>query len=297
VSDDLSIPNPGYRGSRAGRYGTGRIRIHQGMDPDTRRLMMFAGALGAVLVVLISASALIGRHTGEVPVVSADPRPIREKPVNPGGMKIDGAENDVFSGRSDTSNARLAPAPESPNAQALRAEAVPTATQLTASPDAPDRAVAAAPVSASPTVAAPMAAAPAAVVPAAGGAGRTVVAPVAKPAAVASAPAKPTPTPVPAPVVAKPAVAEAAHPVQTGHTPTVQLAALGSEEAAHTEWTQLTKKMPELLGGKQPNYTRVERDGHSFWRLRTSGFADVAQARSFCDHVRAKGGGCSVADF
>ena len=121
MSDDLSIPNPGYRGNSAGRYGTGNTRVRQGMDPDTRRLMLFAGGLGAVLAVLIGASALIGRHSGEVPVVSADPRPIREKPANPGGMKIDGAENDVFSGGSDTSNAKLAPAPEAPNTMALRA--------------------------------------------------------------------------------------------------------------------------------------------------------------------------------
>src|ERR1700674_5784248 len=123
VSDDLSIPNSGYRASRAGRYGTGRFR--HGMDPHTRRLIMFAGALGAVLATLIGASALMGRQSGEVPVVSADTRPIREKPVNPGGMKIDGAENDVFSGGSDTSDARLAAASESPNAKALRTGAPP----------------------------------------------------------------------------------------------------------------------------------------------------------------------------
>jgi hypothetical protein len=77
----------------------------------------------------------------------------------------------------------------------------------------------------------------------------------------------------------------------------VQLAALTSEESARTEWAQLTKKMPDLMNGRQPNYTRIEREGHTFWRVRTAGFADMAQARSFCDHVRAKGAGCSVADF
>ena len=48
------------------------------MDPDTRRLVMFAGGLGAVLVALIGASSLMGRRSSEVPVVSrrhpADPR-------------------------------------------------------------------------------------------------------------------------------------------------------------------------------------------------------------------------------
>ena len=94
---------------------------------------------------------------------------------------------------------------------------------------------------------------------------------------------------------ARPQVAEAGHPAAGGHSPMIQLAALPSEEAARAEWTQLTKKMPDLLNGRQPNFSRIERDGHTYWRVRTAGFADVAQARGFCDRVRAKGGGCSVA--
>ena len=77
----------------------------------------------------------------------------------------------------------------------------------------------------------------------------------------------------------------------------VQLAALPTEDAARTEWQHLAKRMPDLLNGRQPSISRTERGGHTFWRVRTSGFADIAQARAFCDHVRAKGGGCSVADF
>jgi hypothetical protein len=250
------------------------------MDPDTRRLMLFAGGLGAVLAALIGASALTGRHAGEVPVVSADPRPIREKPANPGGMKIDGAENDVFSGGSDTSDAKLAPAPELPNTKALRTDAA----AAVADPPAPAALVAPAPAPVTrPAVTASAPAKPAA----------TAIAP-AKPAAAAGAPAGAPPKPA----AAKPqAAAEEAHPATAGHAPMVQLAALPSEERAHAEWTMLAKKMPELLNGKQPTYTRIERDGHTFWRVRTAGFADVAQARGFCDHVRAKGGGCSIADF
>jgi SPOR domain len=258
------------------------------MDPDTRRLMLFAGGLGAVLVVLIGASTLTGRHSGEVPVVSADPRPVREKPANPGGMKVDGAENDVFSGGSDTSNAKLAPAPESPNAMALRPQPSPAVAD-----DAQ------APVVQAPVVQAPSAS----VAP-----GPT---PLTKPAVTASAPTKAAVTAsvpakpaaaaasaLPKPAATKPqAVAEEAHPAAAGHSPMVQLAALPTEEAAHAEWALLTKKMPELLNGRQPSYARIERDGRSFWRLRTAGFADVTQARGFCDRVRAKGAGCSIADF
>jgi SPOR domain len=273
VSDDLSIPNPGYRGNRAGRYGTGQGRTSRGMDPDTRRLMMFAGGLGAVLIMLIGASTLISHRSGEVPVITADPRPIRVKPDNPGGMKIDGAENDVFSGGSDLADSKLAPPSENPDAKALRtAAAAPPPAAATPAPAAP-------PV-------------PAVVTPP----------PVPKPAVVASlppakpAPAKPQTAAVQPAVVQAPAVAEA-HPPASGHQTVVQLAALTSEDAAHNEWQQLSKRMPDLLNGRQPVFTRAERDGHTFWRVRTAGFADVAQARAFCDHVRAKGGGCSVADF
>jgi hypothetical protein len=55
--------------------------------------------------------------------------------------------------------------------------------------------------------------------------------------------------------------------------------------------------MPDLLVGHQPSFSRTERDGHTFWRVRATGFADVAQAKSFCDHVRAKGAACAVVDF
>jgi hypothetical protein len=266
VSDDLSIPNPGYRGNRAGRYGTGQGRVRQGMDPDTRRLVMFAGGLGAVLVALIGASSLIGRHAGEIPVVTADSRPIREKPLNPGGMKIDGAENDVFSGGSDTANSKLAAAAENPDTKALR---TPPATPPVVDTQAP------AAVSPAPAKQAAVAMAP----------------PVAKPGTqVAASAAKPIPAKAPpAPVDLRPAV--------PAHQPIVQLAALSSEEAARNEWQLLSKRMPDLLNGRHPNFSRTERDGHTFWRVRTAGFADVAQARTFCDHVRAKGGGCSVADF
>jgi hypothetical protein len=237
-----------------------------------RRLGLFAAGIAALLAILIGASYLTRHHTStEVPVVTADTRPIRVKPENPGGMKIDGAENDVFSGGADTANARLASAAETPDTKAFR----------TGAPSAP-------PIAPVPAAQAPVAQAPVA------------------PAPVAPAPVSPAPVAVAPPLPAKPAVVASvsspqdARPTAAAATPgkaMVQLAALGSEAAAHTEWQLLTKKLPDLLNGHQPTYSHTEHDGHTFWRLRTSGFADVAQARTFCEHVRAKGAGCSVADF
>lgn len=267
MSDDLSIPNPGYRSARAGRYGSGQRAGSGGMDPDMRRMALFAGGLGTLLVLLIGASALTSRHSGETPVVTADTRPIRVKPENPGGMKIDGAENDVFSAGADTGNAKLAPPAETPDTKAWRSAAAP-----------PARAAAEAP-------------APEALVPPPAVVTPPKAAVAAPPKAAAAAPAAarlpatpPAPTKLPV----------AAAPAPSGHAATVQLAALSSEDAARGEWQALTKRLPDLLGGRQPSYSRTEHDGHTFWRVRTSGFSDAAQARGFCEKVRAKGLGCSV---
>jgi hypothetical protein len=75
----------------------------------------------------------------------------------------------------------------------------------------------------------------------------------------------------------------------------VQLAALDSEALARTEWERLLHRMPELLGGRSPIITRLERgDGKVFWRLRTAGFSDIAQATAFCEKVRERGAGCNL---
>ena len=77
----------------------------------------------------------------------------------------------------------------------------------------------------------------------------------------------------------------------------VQLTAVNSEDAAKSEWQRLSKRLPDLLGQRKPAFSKTEHDGKAMWRVRTGGFADVAQATAFCDKVRAKGAGCSVADF
>jgi hypothetical protein len=254
--DDLSIPNPGYRGARAGRYGTGQQPARLGMDPDMRRMAMFAGGVGTVLVLLIGASALTSRRTGEVPVVTADARPLRVKPENAGGMKVLGADSDVFSGGLDSKNVKLAPAAETPNTKAWQSASTAPAPAVEASVPA--------------TVAPP---------------------PPVKPAVVATSKVAPAPPPP------KPMAAATPPAAAVSRSAMVQLAALSSEQAARGEWEALSKRMPDLLGSRQPSYSRTDRNGRTFWRVRTAGFTDVAQARGFCEKVRAKGVGCSVAEF
>ncbi len=220
------------------------------MDPATRRLALIAGGLGGALLVIIGGWSIMGHRNTAIPVIQADSRPIRVKPENPGGMQIAGANEDIMSGGTDTNGGKLAPPPESPAPQALRA-----------------------PPPASPAVVAAPALVPA---PA------TAPTATAKPAAPAE---KHLATPAPE------------HAAPAGKGALVQLAAVSSEEAARTEWQRLEKRMPDLFGRRQPAFSKTERNGHTLWRLRTGGFSDVAQATAFCERVRAKGAGCSIADF
>ena len=91
-----------------------------------------------------------------------------------------------------------------------------------------------------------------------------------------------------------PVASEVDVPGASAHQAVVQLAALDSEEAAHDKWAELSKRFPALLGDRQPVYIQAQRDGHTFWRVRTTGFQDVTQAQNFCARVRTAGGGCTV---
>jgi len=72
----------------------------------------------------------------------------------------------------------------------------------------------------------------------------------------------------------------------------VQLGAVPSEKAAQQAWQRLKQKMPDQFSGRDPIIAKAERDGRVFWRLRTGGFGDMADAVSFCDRVRQGGSDC-----
>ncbi|WP_282802711.1 SPOR domain-containing protein [Bombella apis] len=75
----------------------------------------------------------------------------------------------------------------------------------------------------------------------------------------------------------------------------VQLAALASEDQARQEWSRLRHRLPDLLGGYDPVYRKVERDGKTFIRLRIGGFEDRAAARQLCVRLHAQAQACAVA--
>jgi SPOR domain len=76
----------------------------------------------------------------------------------------------------------------------------------------------------------------------------------------------------------------------------VQLQMTKSEAGAQAEWDKLAKQLPDVMGSHRPLFQKTNETGPAPWRLRTSGFADPAQAKAFCDKVKAKGGQCTVVD-
>ena len=233
---------------------------------DTRRLALIAGFFACGLALVVSVwTAMSGSRGGPVPLVTADPRPLKVKPENPGGMQMAGQNEDILSNTNRALGGQLAPAPEAPAPQALRArqQAEEATRQVTAQAA---QAAAAAPL----------------------------------PQPVSLAPAASIPPAIPAPSLATQAAS--ARPVAPARPAAnskalVQLAAVGTEQAAKAEWQRLSKRMPDVLNGHQPVVVKLERDGKTFWRLRTGGFTDSAQATAFCDRVKAKGAVCSVAIF
>ncbi len=120
MSDNVANRGPAYRVPRGG------------MDPATKRLALIAACLGGTLFVVLGAWSTLGGHSsGVVPVISAPAGPTRVKPANPGGLKVH-SELILGSGLSDDGTDTLAPAPEAPDPQALKAPPAPKPLPLAA---------------------------------------------------------------------------------------------------------------------------------------------------------------------
>jgi tetratricopeptide (TPR) repeat protein len=74
----------------------------------------------------------------------------------------------------------------------------------------------------------------------------------------------------------------------------VRFAAVPTRDAARAEWQRLQQQIPVLLSGRQPMFTKVERNGQTLWHVGTGGFTDVAQVTAFCQKVQAAGRTCSI---
>lgn len=262
MPDDLHIPpaagGHAYRTSYRAQTG--------GTDGMTRKLLVAAVVLGGALLAGMGGWALLGHRTAAVPVIEADGRPLRVKPDNAGGMQVAGADEQVMGDQAGRPQA-MAPRTEAPAPQALRAQLQPPAV---AGPDA--------------VQAAPAGPSPAAPSPAAPSSGASPLPDTPRPARTAGPAARP----------ASPAGVAAG--VAAGVT-LVQLAAVDTEQGAQAEWQRLARRMPDALGDRRLVLQRAERDGKAVWRVRTGGFADVADATAFCARLRAKGASCTIAAF
>ena len=245
MGERLSVPSESWRPQRRGGV----------FGPQVTRMALIAGGLLAVLGVGYGGYAMVGRAPRLVPLIEADSRPVRVRPDNPGGMQVAGAEEQIMGGPGSGQVDVMAPPPEVPQPQVLRAQ-IQAARQPTPPPVQPV------------SLAAP---------------------PAPPPPSISALPEQRVVVPI------KPPAPRPAPPLAAGLQ--VQLAAMDSEAAAVAEWQRLAKRMPDLLATRHPAVQRTERDGKTLFRLRTGGFADIAQATSFCTQMKAKGVGCAIASF
>jgi hypothetical protein len=71
-----------------------------------------------------------------------------------------------------------------------------------------------------------------------------------------------------------------------------QLGAYDSAEVARAEWQRLSAALGDLLEGKSRVVQKAESGGRTFFRLRATGFEDLADARRFCSALKAENIDC-----
>lgn len=82
-----------------------------------------------------------------------------------------------------------------------------------------------------------------------------------------------------------------ATPFPTG-TQLVQLGAYPTAEQAAEEWTRIRGQFAEYMGDKDRVILEASSGGATFYRLRAAGFAEGADARRFCEALKAGNAEC-----
>lgn len=72
----------------------------------------------------------------------------------------------------------------------------------------------------------------------------------------------------------------------------VQLGAFASDEIARAEWDKLQAKFGDYLGDKKRVVQKASSGGRTFYRLRAMGFADLSDARRLCSALKAENADC-----
>jgi hypothetical protein len=238
-------------------------------DPrDAEAKPRYRGLVGSLLGLIVAGVFAGGwwfayqqglRHGGaltgaaDVPLIRADERPTRVKPEKPGGMEVPDRDKLIYTQKRGTVE-HLLPAPEKPMAR-------PTAQSAAAPADKPQP---------------PMA--PAAAGTSAAPAGAIAQAQPQQPSGKPSA--KPGP----------PATVAAAKP-GSGNV-RIQLASVGTEEAARQEWDRLRRANPDLFASVSASPVRADLgDRGVFYRVVT---APVADADRICTELKRRNVGCLI---
>ena len=289
-----------------------------GGGPPRRRVLPMVVALitlaGFAGIVWYAYNWGLGQvDTTRLPVILAEPEPIKSRPESPGGLEVPHRDklvlNEVVPDPEKPQLERLLPPPETPRPpkapSAAEVEiAVPPIETAAGTLDEPTRSAVPPPPPPDPERAeaeAPAAAAPQ--VPAA--------APSPPPE-----PAPPEPVLVPPQVAAQPAApepaatAEPASPVQTGavqtgavqtaaRTPSgayvVQLAALRARDGTRPAWARLQRAHPMLLGDRELTVQKIDLGERGiFYRVQAGFFPDRAGASALCRALKARQQDCLV---
>jgi hypothetical protein len=106
------------------------------------------------------------------------------------------------------------------------------------------------------------------------------------PAATHAAAAKPAAKPI------APAAASAGDAAGDPTGSVVQIGAFSSDALAHKGYADISTAMGGQMAGKVRHIQPLQRDGKTLYRTWVSGFASHADARAFCDALKAKGKTC-----
>jgi hypothetical protein len=191
-----------------------------------------------------------------VPLIKADPQPIKVKPEQPGGLVVPDRNMMIYNERPGGPPAeKLLPPPEQPEAR----------------PAAPPRA----PVAAVPHQQVAMAPQ---VAPGPPGARLFTPEPIAPRAAPAARPAPP-----------------AALGADKGGHIRIVVASLRTPDEARAEWQRLKKASPDILGKMTADAVRADLGDKGIWyRIEAGSFAQPTAAERVCRELKARHLGCSV---
>ena len=324
------VPPPEDREYTRGR---GELRA-EGRDaapaPPPRRSSRWSSILWVLGIFVVLAGMAVGGWMflgdslvldpdAEIPLVRAEPGPIKVRPESPGGMEVPDRDKLIY-GRMEGEEGteaveQLLPPPPEPKPLPLS----PAPEETAPAPSEVASAHVPAPRPAAPQPAAPTNK-PLSLMPAPETKPEPVVPkPEPKPEAVAPKPAptpapapkaepKPAPKPEPKPLAKaapapKPVPAPKPTPVAKPAPPAmaekaayrVQLAAVRSEDAAKSEWDRLRRKYPDLLGSLTLHVMRADLGNKGiYYRVRGGPLADEAAARGLCAKLSGQGVGCLV---